>query len=239
MAATIGFAFVFGIFATIVIKSMVEAIATSISFSIGLLLAELLVVYFLIKESDFIITSEHIEAVDYWYRRKCIGWQEITLVKHCQLFGIRYVSIKTANGKSVQVPPSFYKTSEILDRVRELAGEEHILVRSLEKELSRPRHELTKVWCWVIGSILLTMSIYLIGGNMYAAEQEKPLEQAIATYVRQHPKTAPNESAIELQSLMTKLGLSVEAFGDGSEVKVKPDKVAIEEWKSVEPTFIK
>lgn len=236
ISATIAFAFVFGIFATIIIKSMIEAIATSIIFSIGLLLTELLVVYFLIKKSDFIMTSQHIEAVDYWCRRKCMGWQEINLVKHSQLFGIRYVSIKTGNGKSVQLSPSFYKTPEILDRVRELAGEEHILVRALEKELSRPRHELTKVWCWVIGSILLTMSIYLIGGNMYAAEQEKPLEQAIASYVRQHPKTAPNQSAIELQALMTKLGLSVEAFGDGSEVKVKPDKVAIEEWKSIEPT---
>jgi hypothetical protein len=83
------------------------------------------------------------------------------------------------------------------------------------------------------------MSIYLIGGNMYAAEQEKPLEQAIASYVRQHPKTAPNQSAIELQALMTKLGLSVEVFGDGSEVKVKPDKAAIAEWKAIEPIFKK
>jgi hypothetical protein len=83
------------------------------------------------------------------------------------------------------------------------------------------------------------VSIYLIGGNMYAAEQEKPLEQSIASYVRQHPKTAPNQSAIDLQALMAKLGLSVEAFGDGTEVKVKPDKTAIVEWKAIEPTFKK
>lgn len=126
-------------------------------------------------------------------------------------------------------------TAKILDRVRELAGEEHILVRALEKELSRPHYELTKLWVGVIGAIALTMSIYLIGGNMYAAEQEKPLEQAIASYVRQHPKTAPNQSAIHLQALMTKLGLSIEVFGDGREVKVKPGKLESTEWKSIEP----
>ncbi len=155
------------------------------------------------------------------------------------MFGIRYLSIKTADGRSVQIASHFYNSSELLDRVRELAGEEHILVRALKKELSRPRYELTKLWCGVIGTIALTMSIYLIGGNMYAAEQEKPLEQAIATYVRQHPKTAPNQSAIELQALMTKLGLSVEVFGDGSEVKVKPEKAAIAEWKEIQDTLDK
>ena len=187
------------------------------------------------------MTLENISAVDYWYRRKYIGWQEITLLKQRQLFGIRYLSIKTASGKSVVIPPRYYNSSEILDRVRELAGSEHILVRALEKELSRPRYELTKIWCWVIGTIALTMSIYLIGGNMYAAEQEKPLEQAIASYVRQHPKTVPNQSAIELQSLMTKLGLSVNIFGDGSKVKVIPTTAAIDEWSSIQTplaTFI-
>jgi hypothetical protein len=152
---------------------------------------------------------------------------------------MRCLSIKTAGGKNIQFPTRMYQTSQLLDRVRELAGSEHILVRALEKELSRPRRELTKLWCWTIGSIALTMSIYLIGGNMYAAEQEKPLEIAIATYVRQHPKTPPNQSAIELQTLMSKLGLSVEAFGDGSEAKVKPDKAAIAEWKAIESTFKK
>jgi hypothetical protein len=85
----------------------------------------------------------------------------------------------------------------------------------------------------------LTINIYLIGGNMYAAEQEKPLEQVIASYVRQYPKTAPNQSAIDLQTLMAKLGVSVGAFGDGTEVKVKPDQAAIAEWKAIEPTFKK
>jgi hypothetical protein len=234
LSATILFSFGFGIFAAINTKSIIEAVLTLIGFSLSLLIAEAVGVWFIVRESDIVMNSENISAVDYWYHRKCIGWQEITLIRQTQLCGVRYLSIKTADGRSVQIASHFYNSSELLDRARELAGEDHILVRALEKELSRPRYELTKVWCWVLGTIALTMSIYLIGGNMYAAEQEKPLEQAIATYVRQHPKTAPNQSAIELQALITKLGLSVEAFGDGSNVKVKPEKAAIAEWKKIE-----
>ncbi len=192
------------------------------------------VTYLLKKIADTILYSEGMSGLNLWGGRKHTGWQEITLIKPYQILGMRCLSIETASGENIQFPTRLYETAKILDRVRELAGTEHILVRALEKELSRPRYELTKLWAGVIGAIGLTMSIYLIGGNMYAAEQEKPLEQAIATYVRQHPKTAPNQSAIELQSLMTKLGLSIDVFGDGSEVKVKPTIAAIAEWKSIE-----
>jgi hypothetical protein len=195
----------------------------------------------LVKISDniFVFTSDEISGFSLWLRRTCIKWDRIATVKSYQVMGLRYLSIKALDGKNIHLATRLYKTSQILDLVRELAGEDHILVRALEKELSRPRYELTRLWCGVIGSIALTMSIYIIGGNMYAAEQEKPIEQAIASYVRQHPKTPPNQSAIELQALMTKLGLSVEAFGDGSEVKVKPEKTAISEWKAIELTFTK
>jgi hypothetical protein len=190
-----------------------------------------------VSDNIFVFTSDEISGFSLWLRRTYIKWDRIDTVKSYQVMGLRYLSIKALDGKNIHLANHLYKTSQILDRVRELAGEDHVLVRALEKELSRPRYELTKLWCWTIGSIVLTMSIYLIGGNMYAAEQEKPLEQAISSYVRQHPKTAPNQSAIKLQALMTKLGLSVEVFGDGSEVKVKPEKIAIDEWKAIKPIF--
>ena len=234
ISATVLGTFIFGIFALFIIKSTSEAILTSISFSSILLLLELITVWFGVKKSDLVMTPEKISGINFWCRRKSIGWQEITLLEHRHLFGIRYLFIKTASAKNVMVAPRFYQADKILDRVRALAGTEHILVRALEKELSRPRRELTKVWGWVIGSIALTMSIYLIGGNIYAAEQEKPLQQAIATYISQHPQKAPNRSAIELQALMTKLGLSVDVFGDGSKVKVKSTPDAIDEWNAIE-----
>ncbi len=214
-------------------------IASLTSWLFYILILPFLLTYIFRKIADNILTLEEISGLNFWCIRKWIGWREIHSIKSYQVLGMRCLSIKTVDGNNIQFPTRFYETAKILDRVRELAGSEHILVRALEKELSRPRRELTKVWYCVIGLIVLTMSIYLIGGNMYAAEQEKPLEQAIASYVRQHPKTAPNQSAIELQTLMAKLGLSVEAFGDGTEVKVKLDQAAIAEWKAIKPVFKK
>jgi hypothetical protein len=168
------------------------------------------------------------------------NWQDITSVKSSKSsysFGLRDLSIETADGKKVRFMLCFYDIAQILDRTRQLAGADHILVRALEKETSRPRHDLRTYWGWVFGSSGLLLSIWLIGGNIYATAQEKPLEQAIVNYTKQHPKTAPNQSAIELQSLMTKLGLSVKEFGDGSQVKVKPEPAKIAEWKEIEPKF--
>jgi hypothetical protein len=166
-----------------------------------------------------------------------INWQEITSVKSSQSAGIRYLSIATAGGKKVRFMPHFYDTNRILDRTRQLAGVDHMLVRALEKEVSRPRHELKTYWGWIFGSSGLILSIWLIGGNLYASVQEQPLEQVIVSYAQQHPRTPPNQSAIELQSLMTKLGLSVKEFGDGSQVKVNPEPAKIAEWKEIEPKF--
>jgi hypothetical protein len=168
-----------------------------------------------------------------------VGWQEITSVKSFKSMGIRHLLIEKADGKKALVMLCFYDIAQILDRTRQLAGADHMLVRALEKEISRPRHDLRAYWGWIFGSSGLILSLWLIGGNIYAAAQEQPLEQAIASYVQQHPKTSPNQSAIELQSLMTKLGLSVKEFGDGSQVKVKPEPAKIAEWKEIEPNFHK
>jgi hypothetical protein len=230
--------FIAGVFLCL-IEPINKAIPVSIVFLLVIISAEILFACLISKIASIVFTLEGKFRYHLPSKSLRVNLREINLVKPYQLFGIRCLDIKTTGGKRIQFSPRFYETAKILDRVRELAGDDHILVRALEKELSRPRNELTKLWVGVIGSIALTMSIYLIGGNMYAAEQEKPLEQAIANYVRQHPKTAPNQSAIDLQSLMAKLGLSIGAFGDGTEVKVKPDKAAIAEWKAIEPTFKK
>jgi hypothetical protein len=229
-------AFVLGIF--FILSGPINlAIPFSIFILFTLLISEVILCCVYHRTHRIVFTLEGIRQQPFFRQRMDIDWEEMILIKCSYLFGVRSLVMKRAKGLPIIFTPCFYETAKILDRVRELAGEEHILVRALEKELSRPRYELTKLWCWVIGTIALTMSIYLIGGNMYAAEQEKPLEQAIASYVRQHPKTAPNQSAIELQALMTKLGLSVEVFGDGSEVKVKPEKAAIAEWKEIKNTL--
>jgi hypothetical protein len=234
----IAIAILFALLGTVILMSLIQSTTAGIWSSIVLLLCllitETLVSFVLAKISNLILTPFGISGLNLWNRRTYIDWQEVTLIKPYKLLGVRCLSIKSVNGKNIYFSPCFYQTPQLLDRVSELAGEEHILVRALEKELSRPRYELTKVWGWVIGSISLMMSIYLIGGNIYAADREQPLQQAIATYISQHPQTPPNQSAIELQALMTKLGLSVNVFGDGSEVKVKSTTAAIDDWKAIE-----
>ncbi len=217
-----------------------ETIWLSILFVISILIVTILSTHLLVNKYYILLNSTGISGYDRWGRRAYIGWQEIIAVQPSQFQGTRSLCIRVMGRKNIHISPRFYQASQLLvDRVRELAGTEHILARALEKELSRPRRDFSKLQWWVIGAIALITSIYLIGGNIYAAAQEKPLEQAIANYVRQHPKTAPNQSAIELQALMAKLGLSVEAFGDGTEVKVKPDRAAIAEWNEIEPVFKK
>jgi hypothetical protein len=235
----IAIAILFALLGTVISMSLIQSttagIWSSIILLLCLLIGETLISFILTRISTLILTSFGISGLNLWCCRTYIEWQEnITIIKPYRLLGIRCLSIKTVDGRNIHFATGLYQIAQLLDRVSELAGEEHILVRALEKELSRPRYELTKVWGWVIGSIALTMSIYLIGGNIYAAEQEKPLQQAIATYISQHPQKAPDRSAIELQALMTKLGLSVNVFGDGSEVKVKSTTAAIDDWRSIE-----
>jgi hypothetical protein len=169
-----------------------------------------------------------------------IKWHDITAVKAYNILGLKTLFIKT-NHDEPWLPhtlkPGIYKGDHLLAKVQELAGADHVLARALERELPRSGLKLKERWAMTIGLIVVTISIWLIGGNMYAAQQEKPIEQAITSYVRQNPTTPPNQSAIELQALISKLGLSVHAFGDGSAVKVQPTKAAIAEWKAIEPVL--
>lgn len=167
-----------------------------------------------------------------------IDWQELILVKSYSL-GARTISIGSMNNrrKRIHIGAWLYDLPRMLDRVRQYAGEDHPLTIALEKEVSLPREKpLRGIWR-LIGVIAIILSIWLIGGNLYADYREQPLNQAIANYVRQHPKTAPNQSAIDLQAAIAKLGLSYEMFGDGSKIKVVPTKAAVAEWEKIDSAF--
>jgi hypothetical protein len=168
-----------------------------------------------------------------------ICWQDISSVKIRYFFGLRDILIRSAiNKKRFIILDSFsYNFPKILDRVREYAGDNHPITIALAKEVSLPRQNPAKMSWRIIIGIVVILSIWLIGGNLYADYREQPLNQEIANYVRQHPKTPPNQAAIDLQATMAKLGISVERFGDGSKVKVNPDKAAINEWNKIEPTI--
>jgi hypothetical protein len=195
--------------------------------------------YWVKLNTDGVLLGQH-ESLFISKRASIIKWHDIAAVKAHNILGLKTLFIKT-NHDDPWLPntlqPGIYNGDRLLAKVQELAGADHVLALALERELPRSTLKLKKRWAITIGLIVVTTSIWLIGGNIYAAQQEKPIEQAIANYVRQNPTTPPNQSAIELQALISKLGLSVHAFGDGSAVKVHPTKAAIAEWKAIEPVL--
>jgi hypothetical protein len=192
--------------------------------------------YVLMKHMEITISPAKFSGIcATWGHQIQIEWQDMILIKSYS-FGSRSISISsiTNRRKTIQIGAYLYELSKILNRVREYAGEEHPLTIALEKEVSLPRQRPDRTLWRIIAGISIVLSIWLIGGNLYAEYKEQPLNHAIASYVRQHPKTAPNQSAIDLQASIAKLGFSVEKFGDGSKVKITPNKTALAEREKID-----
>jgi hypothetical protein len=142
-----------------------------------------------------------------------IRWQDNISIKYRRFIGINFLILRKSKYKAFQFAPCLYGLSEILQSVKYYAGEDHPLVYALEKELTRPQQRPDKFLWQMIGVIAISLSIWLIGGNLVAAQMEKPLNEAISDYKQRHPQTPPNQSAIDLQTLMAKLGVSYDFFG--------------------------
>jgi hypothetical protein len=196
-----------------------------------------LTTYALVKISKYIISPLGIDGINFWGVRSFVHWQDITSIKVYYICGLRNLAIKhvTPRKSNIHIGLLFlYELPVILSRLREYAGEEHPLTIALEKEVFLQRQRPDRTLWRIIAGILIILSTWLIGGNLYAEYREQPLNQAIASYVRQHPKTALNQSAIDLQASIAKLGFSVGRFGDGSKVKVTPNKTAIAEREKID-----
>jgi hypothetical protein len=118
--------FVFSIFALTLLRPISEGIWVSIV----LLISELTLLtkfaciapsisYILLKEKE-------ISGVNFWGQRKNICWQEVISIKVYWVVGVRYFAIKTADSRSIDFSPSFHDIAQMLDRIRVLAGSEHI-----------------------------------------------------------------------------------------------------------------
>jgi hypothetical protein len=189
-----------------------------------IIIMPLLAVWLLRKIFDVEISHKGLFGYNLRCQRRYISWNEVATVKSYQILGVKTISIRVNKKQDIQLTWCYHDGYKILKFIRQHAGEDHPLVHVLEKDLSNTKYSPGRFLWKFIGSIGLILSVWLISGNLIAAELEKPMKQAIASYVRQYPNQPPNQSAIELQSLMTKLGLSEKVFGDGSKVTVKPDK---------------
>jgi hypothetical protein len=190
-------------------------------------------VFIILTGARILITDKEIiqfNLITRVYNRLLLN--DINTVKCIKYSVTRNFDIKTIGNKGVLLPSFLYNIKALHSQVRENAGDDHPLTMALEKELSRKPKTALKVWL-LMGLIGLNLIVSLIGLDLVATQTGKPLEAEIASYVQKHPKTAPNQSAIELQALMAKIGLSMEKFGDGSTIKVKPEKAAILESKEI------
>jgi hypothetical protein len=216
----------------------VETLPQAIAFLLGGVIFIILVTYLTVKYWDFTISLTTIRGFDLigvW--RKELNLQDIKTAKLNTFFAkcLRSISIKsTKNERAIVLYCFYYDAQKILDRVRECAGANHPLTLALERVVVLPPAKPFKVLWQAIVTIAIVILIWLIGGNLVASSQEQTLNKDITAFVRQHPTIPPNQSAIDLQTSIAKLGLSVVNFGDGSKVKVSPTPAASDEWKSID-----
>ncbi len=201
----------------------------------------LLTAYIALKAVGYIeITPTEIIGFNFWGSRARLNWQDIKAVKSYRFLGLRHLAIINSTNtrrKNIHCGLFLFDRARMFDRAIAYAGAEHPVTIALDKELTRPHQNPAQRLCQLIGVMLLSFSIWSIGGNLVAARQEEPLNLAIANYVRQHPVTPPNQAAIDLQAAIAKLGISVVRFGDGTQVKVRPTQAASSEWETSEPVF--
>ncbi|MBW4473548.1 MAG: hypothetical protein KME45_24705 [Stenomitos rutilans HA7619-LM2] len=93
------------------------------------------------------------------------------------------------------------------------------LGRKLLKLLQRLLIHLFKILRWVTPVVIGLLAIWVIGGNLLAAQQEKRVDQAVEQYIQQFPTTETNNSALKLEELSTGLG-----FGKILGTKVTPTR---------------
>ena len=71
------------------------------------------------------------------------------------------------------------------------------------------KKKLFKILLWSVAGLGGLLVLGLVGGNLWAAEQEKPIEKELEAFIEQFPRTETNESALKLQQLSAPLGINL------------------------------
>lgn len=65
-----------------------------------------------------------------------------------------------------------------------------------------------KLFLLVVNGLMVSLLVlWLVGGNLLAAQLEKPINQGLADFIHRFPKTEANNSALKLQQLTAQQGL--------------------------------
>lgn len=105
------------------------------------------------------------------------------------------------------------------DSPKRLSLEQSPLAQRLLKRLRRLLIDLFKLLRWVAPVVISLLAIWIVGGNLLAAQQEKRVDQAREQYIQQFPNTDANNSALKLEELVA--GLS---FGRLLGLKATPTR---------------
>lgn len=65
-----------------------------------------------------------------------------------------------------------------------------------------------KLFLWLVNGLIVSLLVlWLVGGNLLAAQLEKPINQGWADFIHRFPKTDLNNSALKLQELTAQKGI--------------------------------
>lgn len=92
------------------------------------------------------------------------------------------------------------------DSSKRLMLERSPLARRLLTRLRKLSIALFKLLRWVAPIVIGLVAIWIIGGNLLAAQQEKRVDQAREQFIQQFPNTETNNSALKLEELSAGLG---------------------------------
>lgn len=69
------------------------------------------------------------------------------------------------------------------------------------------KRNFLKLFLWFVNGLIVSLLVFwLVGGNLLAAQLEKPINQGWADFIHQFPKTEANNSALKLQELTAQQG---------------------------------
>lgn len=77
------------------------------------------------------VRPEGLSTYNFWGMYSTVNWDDIVSVKPVNLLGLRYITFRTTEGKTLYIPRFLTNFVEFRDQVAGWAGEQHLLTQAL------------------------------------------------------------------------------------------------------------
>ena len=81
--------------------------------------------------------------------------------------------------------------------------------KALERRLVRWLVASVKFTWWSLPGVVALLAVWIVGGNFWAAQQEKEVERAWEEFAQDWPELEMNDSALKLAELASDLGINL------------------------------